>query len=170
VHDTLFGEINNAIKYFHFAEGPSMETTEKHHILLVDDEESVRFTLDRYLTDAGYEVNTASGLSEAYMNLRNKRFDIAIIDRMLTHGENGMDLVHYIRKKRPFCRTIMISAYPTFESEKEAEYYGAFIYLVKPVRKTDVLCAVAAAGVSGLKNESTDVGGHLPLAVYVPSG
>ena len=146
-----------------------METKEKHHILLVDDEESVRFTLDRYLTDAGYEVNTASGLSEAYTNLRNKRFDVAIIDRMLTHGETGMDLVHYIRKKKPFCKTIMISAYPTFESEKEAEYFGAFIYLVKPVRKTAVLSAVAAAGASAWKNESTDRSELLPLAVYTPS-
>ena len=146
-----------------------METKEKYHVLLVDDEESVRFTLDRYLTDAGYEVNTASGLSEAYMNLRSKRFDVAIIDRMLTHGENGMDLVHYIRKKKPSCKTIMISAYPTVESEKEAEYFGAFIYLVKPVRKTAVLSAVAAAGASGWKNESMDRGEHLPLAVYTPS-
>jgi DNA-binding NtrC family response regulator len=151
-----------------FAGGPLMASKEKYNVLLVDDEESVRFTLDKYLKDAGYKVDTASCLSEAYSHLKNDSFDIAIIDRMLTHGENGMDLVHYIGKRKPACRTIMISAYPSLESEKEAECFGAFIYLVKPVRKTDILFAVAAASVSGGKEESTDCRKHLPAAVYVP--
>ncbi len=147
-----------------------MEIKEKHRILLVDDEESVRFTLDRYLKDAGYEVNTASGLSEAYSYLKTNDFDSAIIDRMLTNGENGMDLVHYIGKRKPACRTIMISAYPTIESEKEAGAYGAFIYLVKPVRKTDILSAVAVAAGSAGGEKTADRLKHFPLAVYDPSG
>ncbi|MFH0725765.1 MAG: response regulator [Pseudomonadota bacterium] len=122
-----------------------MSLNDKYNILLVDDEECVRFTLDKCLRDAGYEVNTASGLSEAYVYLKTHDVDIAIIDRMLTGGEDGLDLVRSIRKSHPFCQTIMISAYPSFESAAEATRFGNFAYLIKPVRKADILATVAAA-------------------------
>jgi DNA-binding NtrC family response regulator len=122
-----------------------MELNGKYNILLVDDEEGVRFTLDRCLRDAGYEVNTASGLSEAYAYLETNDFDIAIIDRMLTDGEDGLDLMRSIRKNSPFCQTILISAYPSVESAEEAARQGNFAYLIKPVRKADILTTVSAA-------------------------
>jgi DNA-binding NtrC family response regulator len=122
-----------------------MALNEKYRILLVDDEECVRFTLDKCLRDAGYEVNSASGLSEAFVHLKTHDVDIAIIDRMLTDGENGLDLVRSIRNSHPFCQTIMISAYPSFESAAEATRFGNFAYLIKPVRKADILATVAAA-------------------------
>lgn len=117
----------------------------KYKILLVDDEEGVRFTLDKYLRDAGYSVNTAPGLSEAYAYLETNDFDIAIIDRMLADGENGLDLLRYIGKNKPFCRTIMISAYPSFESAAEAAKCGNFAFLIKPVRKAAILATIVAA-------------------------
>ena len=145
-----------------------MATKEKYNVLLVDDEESVRFTLNKYLKDAGYGVDTASGLSEAYSHLKNESVDIAVIDRMLTNGENGMDLVQYIGKRKPACRTIMISAYPTAESENQAETYGAFLYLVKPVRKEDILYAVGAVVSSDEKTELVDCRKYFPVAIYTP--
>lgn len=129
-----------------------MALNERYSILLVDDEECVRFTLDKCLRDAGYEVNTASGLSEALGYLKTHDVDIAIIDRMLTDGENGLDLVRSIRKSHPFCQTIMISAYPSFESAAEATRFGNFAYLIKPVRKADILATVAAATRSARKD------------------
>jgi DNA-binding NtrC family response regulator len=117
----------------------------KYRILLVDDEEGVRFTLNKILKGAGHEVNTAAGLSEAYACLETSDFDIAIIDRMLSDGENGLDLLRFIRKSRPFCQTIMISAYPSFESAAKAAENGNFAYLIKPVRKGDILATITAA-------------------------
>jgi DNA-binding NtrC family response regulator len=122
-----------------------MAQSEKYHILLVDDEEGVRFTLAKCLRDAGYEVRTASGLTEAYANLETNDFDIAIIDRMLSDGESGLDLIRSVRENSPFCQTILISAYPSFESAAESVTYGNFAYLIKPVRKADILTTVAAA-------------------------
>ena len=105
----------------------------------------MRFTLDKCLKDAGYGVHTASGLSEAFAYLETNDFDVAIIDRMLANGENGLDLLRFIQKSSPFCQTIMISAYPSFESAAEAVRHGNFAYLIKPVRQADILATVAAA-------------------------
>lgn len=138
------GTLGTEEKYFTIRE-KSMALSEKYNILLVDDEECVRFTLTQYLKDAGYEVKTASGLSEAYAHWETNDFDIAIIDRMLSDGESGLDLIKFIRKNNPFCQTILISAYPSVESAAEAVRHGNFAYLIKPVRKADILTTVAAA-------------------------
>jgi len=122
-----------------------MTLNEKYHILLVDDEECVRYTLTQYLKDAGYEVKTASGLSEAYAHFETNDFDIAIIDRMLSDGENGLELMRSIRNSNPHCQTILISAYPSVDSAAESVRHDNFAYLIKPVRKADILTTVASA-------------------------
>jgi DNA-binding NtrC family response regulator len=132
-----------------------MEKDQKYSILLVDDEEGVRFTLDKILRDAGYRVNSVVGLSEAFACLETSDFDIAIIDRMLSNGENGIDLLRFIRKSSPRCQTIMISAYPSVESAAEAARYGNFAYLIKPVRKGDILATITAA-IKSIREEKSN--------------
>lgn len=122
-----------------------MAISEKYHILLVDDEESIRFTLTRYLKEVGYEVKTASSLSEAFTYFETNDFDVAIIDRMLGDGEDGLDLMRSIQKNNPLCQTILISAYPSVESAEGSLRHWNFAYLIKPVRKADILTAVASA-------------------------
>jgi len=105
------------------------------NILIVDDEESIRFSLKIFLQNIGYEVKTATDIIEAKTILSSIKFDVAIIDRILTGGQNGLDLVKYIKETQSFCETILISAYPDFNSASETLKYETFAYLTKPVKK-----------------------------------
>ena len=103
-------------------------------VLIVDDEESIRFSYKKFLTDSGYDVAVASHFLEAKVLLPANEFAMAIVDRILG-DDNGMDFVKHIREAQPFCEPILISAYPSFESAIETLQYDVFAYLTKPIVK-----------------------------------
>ena len=51
-----------------------------YRILVVDDEESIRFTFSAFLCDAGYAVETAESLEEALDKIASQRFDAIFLD------------------------------------------------------------------------------------------
>jgi PAS domain S-box-containing protein len=110
-------------------------------VLIVDDEESIRFSYKKFLTDSGYDVAVASHFLEAKALLPANEFAVAIVDRILG-DDNGMDLVKHIREAQPFCEPILISAYPSFESAIETLQYDVFAYLTKPIVKKKLCQAV----------------------------
>ncbi|MFP4452891.1 MAG: ATP-binding protein [Desulfobacterales bacterium] len=83
------------------------KTNQKKNVLIVDDEESMRFTLSKYLRDAGYMPYTAASIQEAEKQVDSVVFDVAIADRLLTNGANGLDLLENLRKKQPSCQTVL---------------------------------------------------------------
>lgn len=113
-------------------------------ILIVDDEENIRFSFSMILTDAGYEVIESGSLMDAKSILASNQFDVAFVDRLL-ESHNGMDLVDCINKMQPFCTTIFISAFPDFKSASEGFKHNLFAYLQKPVKKSELLSMVEAA-------------------------
>ena len=115
------------------------------NILIIDDEESIRFSLKNFLQNIGYEVRTATDIVKAKTILSGTKFDVAIIDRILTGGQNGLDLVKHIKETQPFCETILISAYPDFNSASEILKYEAFAYLKKPIKKKEFCITVKDA-------------------------
>jgi len=130
------------------------------NVLIVDDEETIRFSFESILTDAGYTVMTAATLNEAKNKVDSNDFDVAVIDRLLA-SDDGLTLAEYIHKTRSFCTTIMISAFPTFKSAAAGFNHDLFAYLQKPVKK-DSLCRVIKAaanqtrkkkGFSGLEKQ-----------------
>jgi DNA-binding NtrC family response regulator len=113
-------------------------------ILIVDDEETILFSFERILTKAGYEVMKAGNLIEAKAILASNLFNVAIVDRLLG-ADNGLDLVADINKEQIFCSTILISAYPTFQSASDGFKHGLFDYLKKPVKRDELCRTVDAA-------------------------
>ncbi len=126
-------------------------------ILIVDDEENIRFSFKQFLTAAGYEVVTAAHPIDARAILAANEFDVAVIDRILSDGQNGIDLVKYIRAVQPFCEPVLMSGYPTFSSAAETLQFDTFAYLRKPV-KQEKLCSVVAEAVC--KSSSKKDAGH----------
>ncbi|MCP4691057.1 MAG: response regulator [Desulfobacterales bacterium] len=123
-------------------------------ILVVDDEDSIRFSFRKILSRAGYDVIVASHMIDAKAILPANEFDVAIIDRLLENYD-GIDLMKHIKRVQPFCETILVSAYPTFKSASETLDLDAFAYLTKPVKKNELCEAVgAAAAKAGLKREA----------------
>jgi PAS domain S-box-containing protein len=122
-----------------------MKKNVKPRIIIVDDEESIRFTLNRYLTQTGYEVCLADNLGDGLSLLEKYDFQVAIVDRMLADGQNGIDFLRHVQKIQSLCQTILISGYPSFDSAAEAILHDPFAYLAKPVRKEEILDTVARA-------------------------
>ncbi|MEW6080032.1 MAG: response regulator [Thermodesulfobacteriota bacterium] len=117
----------------------------KGSVLVVDDEEGMRFTLNHYLTQAGYRVRQAADIAEAVLIVAEERFDAAIIDRVLSNGRNGLHLSRIMREIMPSCKTILVSAWPTVDSAIQAMRYQVFGYLSKPIRKDDLLAIIEQA-------------------------
>ena len=107
-------------------------------ILVVDDEDGIRFSFHAFLKDWGYQVELASNINEAKNLISKENFQIAIVDRILSQEHDGVELLKYLQKTQPQCQKILISGTPTFESAKEAIDYKVFSYLKKPVRKAEL--------------------------------
>jgi signal transduction histidine kinase len=111
----------------------------KANILVVDDEESIRFVLNTILSNEGYSVRTSQNLVKAREMISESEFDIAIVDRILRDGEDGIDLLAELQTVQPFCQAIMISAYPSYEFAVRAMNFNAATYLTKPLEKDIIL-------------------------------
>ena len=107
-------------------------------ILVVDDEESIRFTFEDFLSGEGYDVTTAINYNDALTVLDQKEFDLIIIDIILG-GKTGLDLVKEIRARDLRCQVIIITAFPTAESLSDAYKKDVFDYISKPVLKDELL-------------------------------
>jgi DNA-binding NtrC family response regulator len=112
-------------------------------ILLVDDEECIRFTLESFLVDEGHEVETARNFSDAVDRIHRRDFDLIYSDIMLG-GKTGIDLLREIRKTGNDVPVVMITGYPTIDTASEAVRLGAYDYLQKPVDRNLLLKSVRA--------------------------
>jgi two-component system, NtrC family, response regulator HydG len=115
----------------------------RHRILVVDDEESIRYTFESFLLDEGYAVDTAKEYREAVGLINDADFDLIFADVILPGGKSGIDVIREVRARNLDCPVVMITGDPNVESASDAVRLGAFDYIPKPVRQ-DTLLRVAA--------------------------
>ena len=113
-------------------------------ILIIDDEESLRFTFMRFLESAGYHVEAAGNYREASAALAAKDFDLVFADIILG-GKTGLDILREVKERNPACPVVMITGCPEIATASEAVRQGAFDYIPKPVNKETLLHAAALA-------------------------
>lgn len=113
-------------------------------ILVIDDEESIRFTFERFLTFAGHNVITVGNCRDALGRINEECFDLIFADIILPDG-TGIDLLREIRLRTPTCPVIMMTAYPSVETVRDTLRMGAFDYITKPVRQQEVMESVDMA-------------------------
>jgi len=112
-----------------------MPVAPQAHILIVDADESVRFTFQKFLNRDGYShVNIAHTADEALSIARNTVFDLIICDIML-EGENGPDLLKKFHNAGIDCPVVMITGSPDIGSATEMLRLGVFDYISKPINK-----------------------------------
>ena len=116
----------------------------KDNILIVDDEESIRFTFQDFLEEAGYTVASAQNYLEAVQMSEKTDFDLIFIDIILG-GKTGIELLQSVKKQNPNCQVIIVTGAPTVETASEALRFGALDYIVKPVRQETLLRASSMA-------------------------
>jgi len=124
-------------------------------VLIVDDEDSIRDSLEIILKEAGYEVATAPDAQTAVAIIERVQFDVAVVDRILPGSLDGVQIIQQIKKNNPLCEAVLMSAYPSFESAAMLMGYETFAYLTKPIQQ-DEICKVVenAARKSRLRREN----------------
>lgn len=110
----------------------------KEKILIIDDEESIRFVFKSLLSKAGYEILTAEDYHSALEVISNTDLDLILADIILG-GHTGIDILQEVKKRGMQCPVIMITGEPNLETATDAVRLGAFDYLPKPVHKETLL-------------------------------
>jgi DNA-binding response OmpR family regulator len=108
------------------------------HILIVDDETSLRQTLARILQRAGFEVTTAASGNEALALLSQQAFDLIYLDIRMP-DTSGLEVLKIIHAKLPDLPVILFTAQPDLNSAVEALRSGAIDYLLKPLKPQTVI-------------------------------
>lgn len=122
----------------------SNENTHIPHILVVDDELSMRELLELMMEREGYKVSCAESGNKAIDLIEKTDFDLLLCDIRL--GDiTGLDVLRAAKKQNQDTVVIMISAYATAETAVEAMNDGAYDYLPKPFDKDELKHAIANA-------------------------
>ena len=111
----------------------------KPRILSVDDEESFTNLLKQYFEPRGYEIDVASGGNEAIELLRQKEYNVVLLDLKMS-GCNGDSVMSEINRKDAGIKTIFITAYnDSGKTKKRLLEEGAYAFLEKPVTSLKLL-------------------------------
>src|SRR6185295_7489615 len=108
------------------------------HILIIDDEASLRQTMARILQRVGYEVTTASNAKDGLALVTQHPFDLVYLDIRMP-DMSGLELLKTIHIKFPDLPIILFTAQPDVNSAVEALRRGATDYLLKPLKPQTVL-------------------------------
>ena len=116
----------------------------KGHILVVDDNPNLLELIRMRLESADYEVSATGDEAEALRAMKEKFFDLCIVDLMLANGD-GLALMDELRGVHPDVPTIILTAHGSIESAVEAMRRGAYSYLTKPFEPSDLLLQIERA-------------------------
>ncbi|MBN8526400.1 MAG: sigma-54-dependent Fis family transcriptional regulator [Planctomycetes bacterium] len=117
------------------------EQPRRRRILVVDDEASVCWAVERLLRSRGYEVAIADGAVAAMRVLRRQQVDLVLSDLRMPGG-SGLDLLEEIRASRPELPVVLATAYGTVDVAAEALARGAVDVLSKPIDMDRALAVV----------------------------
>lgn len=107
-------------------------------ILLVDDEETVRKTVERILIRAGFEVGNASNGREAQLRLAEGEYDVAVVDLYMPDVD-GFQVLEWMQIHAPGVVPVIVSGTSRIEDAIQAVQQGAFDFVSKPVEHVEDL-------------------------------
>lgn len=114
-----------------------MGTGANTKILVVDDEESIRFFLKELLERDGYTVVVVDSGELALKYIEREEFDLALIDLKM-RGISGTDVLRVLHTQAPDTVVIMLTGHGSLESAVEALRQGAHDYLFKPCKTIEL--------------------------------
>jgi DNA-binding response OmpR family regulator len=100
-------------------------------VLIVDDEEVNRETTSRYLLRHGFDAQTASSGEECLEIVRQRDFDVVLLDITMT-GMDGLLTLKKLMDIKPSLRVVMVTALQNRDVAEEARRMGACDYITKP--------------------------------------
>ncbi len=115
-----------------------------HRILIIDDEASIRESLETLLTLEGYDVETATEGESGLDRIDHATYDLVLLDLALP-GRNGLDVLRLIRERLSDLPVIMITAFGTVDNVVEAIRTGAQNFVQKPWDNEKLLADIRSA-------------------------
>jgi len=100
-------------------------------LLIVDDDEQLRQTLERRFKRQGLDVTSAAGGEETLAKATQCRWDVALIDLNMP-GMNGIELMDRLKELQPELEALLLTAQGSIETAIQAMKRGAYDYLTKP--------------------------------------
>ncbi len=133
------------------------------HILIVDDEPSMRKYLQTSLELDSYQVTAAASGEEAIEKVRQKVPDVVLLDLVMP-GWDGLETLKRIRQASPLSQVVMISCVRDTRKVAQAMRLGAQDYLSKPIQKAEMdevlrFCLQHAAPCSAEAGKAIDLDG-----------
>jgi len=116
----------------------------KKKIFIIDDEQIITFMLKKFLSEEGYDVDTANDINEAKAGIGHKDYDLIITD-IVMGADTGVDLLREVKKRKLNCPVIFITGNPNIDTASDAVRLGAYDYLPKPVKNETLLRTVKKA-------------------------
>src|SRR3990170_7391197 len=113
-------------------------------IFVIDDEEPIRKVLQTHLMKEGYRVVPSSGGREVFDQLKNNSFELLICDIMMP-GVDGLEILNHVRSNYDITPVIMLTGLTDISVAVDVMKKGAFDYVMKPVKKHDLLESVRRA-------------------------
>ena len=101
---------------------------------MVDDEESICFSMSDYFSQHGFKVDTAREMEEAEGLIKETDYKAIIQDLRLgmARHPDGIDIIKLVHKQNPNTRIVVLTSYGSPEAEDEARRAGADAFLRKP--------------------------------------
>ncbi len=119
------------------------------HLLLVDDEATILMAFKKLLQNPEISVDTADTIEYAKELVDKQPYDAVIADLRLSGfaGEEGLEIIKYVKGRRPETQIILITAYGNQDVMKRAYNLGAAFYFEKPVSTNILKNALKSLGV-----------------------
>lgn len=115
-----------------------------HEVWVIDDDQSIRWVLDKALKKAGFKVHCFADAAEAEFLLRRQTPEVLITDIRMP-GIDGIELLRRLRTSHPDLPVIVITAHSDLDSAVASLHGGAFEYLPKPFDLDEVVQVVRRA-------------------------
>jgi DNA-binding NtrC family response regulator len=118
---------------------------DKVRALVVDDEQDFLETLVNRLQRRNIDATGARSGEEAIERMKEKAFDIVILDVKMPGGMDGIETLREMKKMQPLAEVLLLTGHAAVETSVEGMKLGAFDYLLKPIKIEDLMTKMALA-------------------------
>jgi len=127
-------------------------------VLMIDDEESMRYMTGLVLTDEGFNFVSAAGGEEALVMMEQDLPDIVLLDLQMPDLDGAATLKR-IRERHGDIPVIVVTGYPDSDLMSKALEDGPFMLLAKPIDPKQLVVGIETAmiGATGLQDKSNKV-------------
>ncbi|MBE6449872.1 MAG: response regulator transcription factor [Alphaproteobacteria bacterium] len=118
-----------------------IQTTEKKHILVIDDDNRLRQLLHKYLSQNDFFVSEAENPVQARQLMEDFTFDLFVVDVMMPL-ENGLEFTKWLRENKIFTPVLMLTAMGDVQNRIDGFEAGVDDYLPKPFEPKELLLRI----------------------------